>query len=448
VHRVPAPGLPTGRRARCEAGVSVDVPRGGGAGGHPTAPAAAARLHRGYLVLAALMLVTMAAVGFGRFAYTVILPSMREGLNLTRSQMGFVATGNLTGYLGLALLGGLAASRWGSRRVILAGLAAAAAGMLLTGAAGDFAGALLGRTLTGLGSGAAYIPAASLVSAWFAAQRRGAATGVVVAGNGLGLTVSGFLLPPVLGADVDGWRTAWFALAGAAAVITLLAAVAVRDRPEDLGLTPLGGGSDESAAPAGAAAAAAGPAAGISALRWIGLAYTLWGGAYIIYVTFFAAALVEGRGLAEAAAGRLWAEAGLVSILSGILAGAASDRWGRHRALAVVLAVQAVGFAALALGTGLAWYRLSAVLYGLTAWGVPGLVAAAAGDYAGPARAAAALGVLTVGFGVGQAVGPSIGGLIIDHWGGYTPALLLAAAVNLLAAAAAGAAGGAGRARA
>src|SRR5690606_632377 len=121
VHRVPAPGLPTGRRARCEAGVSVDVPRGGGAGGHPTAPAAAARLHRGYLVLAALMLVTMAAVGFGRFAYTVILPSMREGLNLTRSQMGFVATGNLTGYLGLALLGGLAASRWGSRRVILAG---------------------------------------------------------------------------------------------------------------------------------------------------------------------------------------------------------------------------------------------------------------------------------------------------------------------------------------
>jgi len=412
-------------------GAVPDRAQAPGAGG---APAGGSRLHRGYVVLAALTLVVMAAIGFGRFAYTVVLPGMREGLDLTRGQMGFLATGNLTGYLALALIGGLAASRLGSRRVILAGLLLTAGGMALTGGAAGFAGALLGRTLTGLGSGAAYIPAAGLVSAWFAAHRRGTATGVIVAGNGLGLTAAGVWLPPLLGADPEGWRTAWFALAVAVGVIALVAAIVVRDRPEAVGLEPVGAGA---APPRAAAARAAGPAAGIGPLRWIGLAYTLWGGAYIVYATFFAAALVEGRGLAEAAAGRLWAMAGIVSIASGILAGAASDRWGRHRTLAAVLVIQAAAFAALALGTTLPWYRLSAILFGLTAWSVPGLVAAAAGDHAGPDRAAAALGVLTVGFGIGQAVGPSVGGLLIDRLGAFAPALLLAAGVNLAAAAAA-----------
>ncbi|HEX6989390.1 MAG TPA: MFS transporter [Bacillota bacterium] len=378
-------------------------------------------LRRAYLVLAALTLVVMAAVGFGRFAYTLVLPAMRDGLNLSRTHMGLLATGHLTAYLALALAGGLAVQRLGSLRVILIGLVLTGGGMIVTGTASDFGGALLGRVLTGFGSGAAYVPAAALVSAWFAARWRGTANGVIVAGNGLALATAGAWLPPLLGAGPDGWRSAWFALAAAVGLVALLAAALVRDRPSAAGPAP------------------SGPRAPLpAALRWIGLAYTLWGGAYIIYATFFAAALVEGRGLSEAEAGGLWAAAGTVSIVSGVLAGAVSDRWGRPRALAAVLAVQAAAFAALALGQGMGWYRLSAILYGLTAWSVPSLVAAAAGDHAGPSRAAAALGVLTVGCGLGQAVGPGIGGLLIDRSGAYEPALLLAAGACLLAAAGAG----------
>jgi len=77
-------------------------------------------------------------------------------------------------------------------------------------------------------------------------------------------------------------------------------------------------------------------------------------------------------------------------------------------------------------------YTVSVVLFGLTAWSIPGIVAAACGDYLGPKMAPAALGFATLFFGLGQAAGPSIAGAIADATGSFGPAFLLAAGVALL----------------
>jgi len=44
--------------------------------------------------------------GFGRFAYTVILPSMKSDLGFSHTQMGLLQTGIVTGYLLFAYLEG------------------------------------------------------------------------------------------------------------------------------------------------------------------------------------------------------------------------------------------------------------------------------------------------------------------------------------------------------
>ena len=55
---------------------------------------------------------------------------------------------------------------------------------------------------------------------------------------------------------------------------------------------------------------------------------------------------------------------------------------------------------------------ISAILFGLSAWSIPAIMAAACGDALGPRLAPAALGFITLFFGIGQALGPAVAGAI------------------------------------
>jgi MFS family permease len=100
----------------------------------------------------------------------------------------------------------------------------------------------------------------------------------------------------------------------------------------------------------------------------------------------------------------------------------------------MVLIVQAVSYTMFALWTGTAGLTLSAVIFGLTAWAVPAIMAAACGDIVGPMLAPMAYGFLTVFHGLGQAVGPWVAGTMADSLPTFAPSYLLAAATALVGA--------------
>jgi MFS family permease len=74
---------------------------------------------------------------------------------------------------------------------------------------------------------------------------------------------------------------------------------------------------------------------------------------------------------------------------------------------------------------------LSATLFAVTAWSVPALMAALCGDLFGGRLAPAALGLTTMVFGCGQALGPYVAGMIADATRSFGPAFLLAGAAAL-----------------
>ena len=78
-------------------------------------------------------LAVFGALGFGRFGYSAILPSMQKDLGISSAAAGSLASWNLGGYVIMATIGGLLASRFGPRKVVAIGSIVAAAGMLLTG---------------------------------------------------------------------------------------------------------------------------------------------------------------------------------------------------------------------------------------------------------------------------------------------------------------------------
>lgn len=395
------------------------------------------KLHYGWIVIFMGMLTTVAAHGFGRMAYTIILPAMKDGLKFDYTQLGLLGTANFVGYLGMALIGGFLAARFGTRIVISLSLFFLGATLMLTGLAQSFGFALSMRFLTGLANGAANVPAMALASAWFAMKRRGFATGIVSGGIGIGTLVSGLLVPPLLSFHgIEGWRHAWYTLGGIALGIAVVVSVLIRSRPEEKGLLPVGI-SDKKGLAAGPLGSHG------SSLKWslvyrkgsvwyLGLVYFFFGFSYIIYMTFFAVYLVKEKGLTQAYAGGLWAMVGALSIFCGVIWGEISDRLGRSRGAALAYLVLAVSYIVYALVKVHFGFYLSAFLFGLTAWSIPTIMAATAGDFVGPRLAPAGLGFITLFFGIGQAVGPALGGYLVDVTGAFTLPFLLAGGISLV----------------
>lgn len=379
------------------------------------------------------LLTTVGAHGFGRFAYSMINPSMIDGLGLSYTQVGNLATGNFIGYLVLAIVGGFLATRLGPRIVISLSLALMGITMILTGMARTYGFALAMRILTGLGNGGAFVPAMALGSIWFSAKRRGLATGIVTAGIGIGFALSGLIIPPILSAyGGEGWRYCWYYLG---VIVLALAGVSygfVRNRPEDLGLRQLGPETREVASEGEKA----------KALEWkkvyrlgsvwhLGVVYFMFGFSYVIYINFFATYLVKEIGWTSDQAGSLFFILGFFSIFCGLLWGGISDVIGRKGGAALVYVTLAVSYGVFALFRSSEAFYVSAILFGLTAWAIPTIMAAAAGDYVGSRLAPAGLGFITLFFGLGQAMGPAIGGLLADCSGSFALSFLLAMVVSL-----------------
>jgi sugar phosphate permease len=319
--------------------------------------------------------------------------------------------------------------------VISVGLAVAAAGMLLTGLADTFSAALGWRALTGVGSGASNVPVMALLSAWFAQRRRGLAAGIAVTGSSLALILLGPLVPRLLAAfGEDGWRVCWIGFAGATLVLAILALTILRNRPDDVGLRPLGAASEAEPTLAVSDGLHWGSVYRARVMWHVGLIYVAFGFSYIIYMTFFTKYLVAEAHYTPAAAGGLFMTMGWVSLLCGLVWGWASDHIGRKGALIIVYLIQAVAFGLFALWPSPPGLTLSAVLFGLTAWSIPAIVAATCGDLLGARLAPAGLGFVTLFFGIGQALGPSAAGALADAAGSLAPAMLLAAGVALLGA--------------
>jgi sugar phosphate permease len=391
-------------------------------------------IHYGWVVITMGLLTTIGAHGLGRFAYSMINPSMIDGLGLTYAQVGKLASWNFIGYLVLATIGGFLATRLGPRIVISLSLALMGITMILTGTAKTYGFALAMRTLTGLGNGGAFVPAMALGSIWFSARKRGLATGIVTAGIGIGFALSGLIVPPILSAyGGEGWRACWYYLGVIVLVLAGVTYCFIRNKPEDLGLRQLGPKEHE-VKPEGQAA---------KGLEWnkvyklgsvwnLGIVYFMFGFSYIIYINFFATYLVKEIGWTNSDTGGLFTFLGILSIFCGLLWGGISDIIGRKGGAALAYVALAIAYGIFALVPSSRAFYVSAVFFGLTAWAIPTIMAAAAGDYVGPRLAPAGLGFITLFFGIGQALGPWIGGFLADYRGSFTLPFLLAVVVSLL----------------
>ena len=355
-----------------------------------------------------------AAIGIGRFVYTPILPPMEEGLGLTKSQAGFIASANFLGYL----LGALAASTPrlpGSRRTwLVATLAVSAlttAAMGLTGAMPLF---LLLRFVGGVASAFVLVFASALVLDRLIAAGRGDLAGLLFAGVGLGIAISAALVSGLLYAGGD-WRDLWLASGGLALAAVVAVFVLVPDR-----------GADGKASGSGKASG------NQRALVSLIVAYGLFGFGYVITATFLVA-IVRDAPEIRPLEPLIWIVVGLAGAPSVIFWSKVGARIGIPQAFVVACLVEAVGVAASVLWISAAGVILAGILLGGTFMGITalGLIEARRLTSGDPRRI---LALMTAAFGLGQIVGPSFAGVLFDISGSFLLPSMAAAGALLVAA--------------
>jgi sugar phosphate permease len=391
--------------------------------------------HYAWIIAFTGTLVTILAHGFGRMSYSVILPSMKDGLSLNYTQIGLIGTGNFIGYLSLAIIGGFLAARFGVRRVVFVSLIIIGIALFLTGFSESFLFAFIMRLFAGAGNGSSYVPIMALPAAWFAAKNRGLATGIVSGGIGVGLFLSGVIIPPVITHfGRDGWRYAWFFMGIAVFVLAFVCYAFLRNNPKEKGLSMYGGDEEQKGGAKVTLFSAWKDIIREAEIWKLGCVYFMYGFSYIIYLTFFVAYLTKEIGISSSTSGVIFAVLGVFSIFCGVVWGSISDVLGRRYGSMLAYITLAISYLIFAFYKVEAGFYLSAVVFGISAFSIPTIMAAAAGDAVGGRLAPAGLGFITLFFGIGQALGPAIAGWIKDTTGTFTNAFILSAVISLIGA--------------
>lgn len=387
------------------------------------------RLHYAWIVAIAGGVATFCGLGLARFAFGMLLPSMSASLGLDYGQSGVLGFAYLIGYLVAVALVPVVLRRFGNRVTTSASVVLIAVTMLGIALGQDFLLLWLLYALTGVGSGGVVVPVMSLASHWFHPSHRGLAAGILMSGPGLGVIISGFVVPKLTPmAGFETWQLGWLLFAAISAGVAVLAFALLRDRPENIGADPFGRAMEDHTA----IRVEMSRRTKLRMLIHMGLIFALYGATYMAYVTFIVTSMVDTYGMSPEDAGRLWAGFGFLSLFSGILFGSISDRLGRRAGMALAFGVLATAYLLVGFGAWMPGLYLSILLFGLAAWSIPVIMSASAGDYFGPAGAANALAALVFVFSAGQAAGPLLAGYLADLTGDFTLGYAAAGLIALL----------------
>lgn len=393
---------------------------------HIPAPA----FFHGWVVVGGVFLVLFA--GFGAaYSFGAFFRALRDEFGATRAGVSLVFA--ITGFLYFALgaVSGRLADRVGPRRIVAAGAVLIGLGLVLAA----FTRALWQVYATyslgvGIGVGLAYVPAVGAVQRWFV-RRRGFATGIAVAGIGLGNLV----MPPLAAwlVRLGGWRIAYVVIGLGALALALVGAWLIERGPEERGLAP--DGDPPGAAGAGRALAGLTPGEALRApAYWLlyasGIATSL--GIFIPFVHI--PPYAEDHGIGNVAAAVIVGAIGAGSAGGRLFLGGLADRIGRRQALFGSFILMAAMLLWWLAATEVWSLLIFAVLFGVGYGGFVALIPALASDYFGVRHVGSIIGLLYTSAAIGTLVGPTLAGIAFDLRDSYTLPIVLSAAANLVAA--------------
>jgi MFS family permease len=384
-----------------------------------------------WLILLQSFLTTALVFGIW-FSFGVFFVAMVQDFGWSRggASMPF-AIGNLV-QAALSPLVGLLSDRWGPRRVMLVGLAIGVASLAACSQVQTLWHLVVFFGF-GFGSGVVFagpVSNTALLSRWFIRQR-GAMIGLAFAGMGVGVKVLGPLTQYLI--LWVGWRQSFLYLAVLLGAHGILAYWGLRNTPREMGLQPYG----TAPPPRSRASATTVPPAAAWSVRRALRQREFWALFFvqiliplgIFPISVHQVAYLVDVGFSEVFAAAILGYMGLMSACGRVGFGSLSDRLGRFGGVALSVLCSQIGIVLLLFvrDASVAWpLYLYALFFGL-GYGARGpIVSAIIADLFPGRHLGTIYGLISIGHGIGGALGPWYGGYVYDRVGAYKPAFVLA----------------------
>ncbi len=395
-------------------------------------------------VLALTLLMVAGTINYlDRSALSIGNSTIRASLHLGDVQMGLLLSSFAIAY-GLAQLPvGILIDHYGPRRLMSMGLLLWSVAQLCAGLVTGFGQFVAARVALGIGESPMYLAGTKVCSNWFQARARAFPIGVFNASSALGPAIAPVVLTALM--IGFGWRWMFLIVGAAGLVVAVLWNLTYRD-PAQYGIDDTEqawihaeDGSEDDAQPlAGWTSLFRQPTTWGMAIGFFGVIYLTW-----LYGTWLPDYLERARHLSVAQAG-IWTGVPQGCGFFGALLGGLASRTLAGRGVAPVascrlpLVLAMVATAACTAGAAVVGTAGAAILLVSIA-----LFAGSLASSCGWAMAAVATtqdkvatleAIQNIGGSIGGALAPAITGLVVQETGSFTPALLLAAAIALLAA--------------
>jgi MFS family permease len=366
---------------------------------------------RRWLIVGALFVVSY-GISTPLAAYGVFLPVLADHFGWSRGAISAALSVNLLvgGVAGFGV--GALADRRGPRlllvvTVILAGTAFA----LVSVVTALWQLYLLIGLLGGIGMSSFYLLSTATVTHWFD-ERRGLALALVLVGFNLGYISGGPLAAWLI--THMGWRTAYCVLGGGCGLLSFCAAITVRlprptERRDLLRAAP---------GPVGAGVTLRQSLA--DPRQWgLNLSWLLLGGLALM-ISVHSVPFARDRGVSLADASLALTAYGIGSVAGRLTAGFISDRVGTRLTINTAYVFEIVALLALLWFPSRAALLASLVLFGAGFAASDTMVAKVIPEVFGVRAIGAIMGILTLGWRLGAAIGPAAAGFLYDLTGSYT----------------------------
>jgi MFS family permease len=378
------------------------------------------RERRGWLIVASLFVTLFVVFGGGYNTSGVFFDPMRKYFGWSSARQSSLQTIlALTAGVTIPIFGWLL-DKLEARFVMTSGIIVAGGALILASRANSFSALTLAYIGLGVAIAAAtLLPAGLVIANWFK-ERRGIALGVATAGTSIGGMVMTLVAARAI--ETAGWRTGYIALALPTFLIAApLVALTVRTRPPGEA-----DGVAQSANPL-AAGLDLGPALRARSFWMIAAAqfcFSLSGaGATVHTVPYLIRA-----GLRPERAAEVFSVTFALASLGKFLMGYGADALSGRVALALTLALGAVGQLLLLGARSNLLLGAYAVLYGTMSGAPLALIPMVIAESFGLKRFGSVSGLTGICITLGGAIGPLLGGVIVDSGLGYPLVFVLFAA--------------------